>query len=127
MKKREALAEVERFVRHYREALGVDPRIKINVEWDPDLVAYAEVNQMSRRRVATVLVGTMYGKQSLRDRRQTIIHELLHVAQNGVLASIHEANDAEHLPDELFLNVIREHELFTDTLAETLVDLLPSP
>lgn len=125
MKKREALAEVTRFVRHYREMLGVDPRIKINVEWDPDLVAYAEVNQMSRRRVATVLVGTMYGKQSLRDRRQTIIHELLHVAQNGVLASIHEANDAGYLPDELFLNVIREHELFTDTLAETLVDLLP--
>lgn len=127
MKKKDALSEVEALIAHYRPMLGVDPRVKVNARWDASMEDYAEIRQMSRRRVATLSVGKMYVGQSVRDRRQTIIHELLHVAQTDVLGAVHESSEVDIVPDEFYLTFTREHELFTDTLAEVLVDLLPAP
>jgi hypothetical protein len=129
MKRHEALSEFERLVAHYRPMLGVDPRTQITFRWDRDTTSYAEAHQTFRRRTATLRIGRRYGTQSYRDRCQTAIHELLHLAQHGMVCAVHETVGHELLGDagQFELNYDREVELFTDTLAEALVDVLPKP
>lgn len=129
MKKAEALLEMTELVEHYRNRIGVDPRIQISIEWEKDTDCFAKVNQSTRRPCASLVIGQMYTTQSLRDRRQTAIHELLHIAQKGPFGTVLEGLDEldSETANMLWRLFLQQHEVFTDTLAEALVDELELP
>lgn len=121
MNPRQAMAEAKRFVVHYRKMLPLD-EWEFEFAWLESDYQIATFQDIPGRYKGRIRVSELYASMpSERDRRASIIHELLHAMTRNLRSAYEFAAPGE----QVYVLIDQHEELMVDTLAERLVDFLP--